>query len=263
MALTLPALDDPRVPSLAALLVALLLLASPFVLYPQVGQAEYDHSIERIDQREIPGEADVRQYEDLSPEAQGAVDRSLADPDGSATVYGEANEPPEFFYSDYTDYGRGIYVIQKDGTYYRLTTYAGGGLLPTGLITAAALALTGVAVGAAGVAGWGRERTRTPLVFAGGGLAVLAAAVASFSPAGPFGAADLFVPLLAVPVAWLAVGATHDGETTLTGAVVAVVAVTGAVLVGGRGGPTIPLVLGLVGALAAGVGGAGRWAARR
>lgn len=261
MASALPALDDPRVPSLAALVVALLLLGSPLVLYPHVGQAEYDHSVERIDRSEVPSEVDVRQYEDLSPEAQHAVDRAIANPDGSATVYGEANEPPEFFYSDYADYGRGIYVIEKGGTYYRLTTFAGGGFFPADLIAAVALALTGVAVGTAGVTGWRRERVRTPLAFAVGGLAVLAVAATPFSPVGPFGAADLFGPLLAVPAAWLAVGATHEGETTLTGLVVAVVCVTGAVVVSGRGGVAIPLVLGLVGALAAGVGGAGRWAA--
>ncbi|MEF8819524.1 MAG: hypothetical protein V5A31_06045 [Haloferacaceae archaeon] len=90
-------LDGPRVPSLAALLVAVALLVSPLVLYPHAGQDEYDHSVERIDESEVPEEVTVRRYENLSAEAQRAVDRAVAAPDGSATVYGETNKPPEFF----------------------------------------------------------------------------------------------------------------------------------------------------------------------
>jgi hypothetical protein len=264
MVSALPApLDDPRAPSLAALAVALLLLlASPLVLYPHAGQSQYDHSVERVDRSEVPEEVTVRGYEDLSSEAQRAVDRAITSPDGSATVYGESNRPPEFFYSDYADYGRGIYVIEKQGTYYRLTTSAGGGLFPSGVFETGALVLVAAAVGVAGAAGWRDERRRVPAGFAGGGLAVLALAAAPVPHTGPLSALDPFGLLLAAPLAWLAVGTTHDGPTALgTAAVAAGGAILAAFLLT-TGGAT--LFVGVVGALvvAALVGALGRWSAR-
>lgn len=257
------ALDDPRAPAASALLVALFLLASPLVLYPHAGQSQYDHSVERIDQSEVPEEVTVRQYEELSPAAQRAVDRAVADPEGSATVYGEANRPPEFFYSDHASYGNGTYVIERGGTCYRLTTYAGGGIFPEGVFETAALVLVAGAVGVAGAAGWRDERRRVPAGFAVGGLAVLALAAAPVPRAGPLSALDPFGLLLAAPLAWLAVGASHDGPTALGAAAVAG---GGAILAAFRlttGGAT--LFVGAVGALvlvAALVGALGRWGAR-
>ena len=258
-----PPLDDPRAPSLAALLVALLLLGSPLVLYPHAGQAEYDHSVERIDRSEVPEEVTVQQYENLSPAAQRAVDRAVAAPDGSATVYGEANEPPDFFYSDDADYGRGIYVIERGGTNYRLTTYAGGGIFPRGVFETAALVLVAAAVGVAGAAGWRDRRRRVPTGFAVGGLAVLALAAAPVPHAGPLSALDPFGLLLAAPAAWLAVGATQDGATALVGAVLAGGGALGAATLLTTGGVT--LFVGITSALvviAAVVGALGRWSAR-
>lgn len=250
MALSPRVPGDPRVPSVAALLVALALLVSPLLLYPHAGQAEYSHSVERIDQSEIPDEVDVRQYESLSPEAQRAVDRAIAAPDGSATVYGAANRPPEFFYSDYADYGRGIYVIEKGGAYYRLTTFAGGGLLPRGVFETAALVLVAAAVGVAGAAGWRDGRRRRPAGFALWGLAVLALAAAPVPDAGPLSALDPFGLLFAAPLAWLAVGATHGWRTALGAATLA----GGGALVGATllatGGVT--LIVGAAGALVVG-----------
>jgi hypothetical protein len=261
-ALPLP-LDDPRAFSLAALLVAVALLASPFVLYPHAGQSQYDHSVERIDQNEVPEEVTVRQYEDLSPEAQRAVDRALADSDGSASVYGEANRPPEFFYSDYADYGNGIYLIQKDEAYYRLTTYAGGGLFPFGVFETVALVLVAAAVGLSGATGWCDRRRRVPAGFAVGGLAVLALAAAPVPHAGPLSALDPFGILLAAPLAWLTVGATHDGATVLgAGAVTAGGAILAAFLLTTGGATLFVGVVGTLVVIAALFGALGRWSAR-
>ena len=264
MADTLPtSLDDPRTPSLAALLVALALLVSPLVLYPHAGQDEYDHSVERIDESEVPEEVTIRRYENLSAEAQRAVDRAVAAPDGSATVYGEANKPPEFFYSDYADYGRGIYVIEKGGTYYRLTAFASGGLFPRGLFETTALVLVAAAVGVAGAAGWRDCRRRVPTGFAVGGLGVLGLAAAPVPRAGPLSPLDPFGLLLAAPLAWLAVGATEERATALGAAALA----GGGALLGATllttGGVT--LIVGVVGVLVVGAalaGVVGRWAAR-
>jgi len=257
-------LGDPRLPGAAALLVAAVLVASPLVLYPHAGQTAYDHSVEPIDRSEVPEEVVVRDYADLSPEAQAAVDAALADPDGSATVYGEANKPPEFFYSDYADYGRGIYVIEKDGGLYRLTTAAAGGIFPRNVFETAALVLTGAAVGLAGAVGWRQERRRVPAGFAVGGLAALGLVVAPFPAGSPLGVLDSIGGLLFVPVAWGAVGATHDVRTAL-GAAAALAAGVGALaLATTTGGLTlIAVVTAVFVGVAAALGAAGRraWAA--
>lgn len=130
-------------------------------------------------------------------------------------MFGEANRPPEFFYSDYADHGQGIYVIEKGGQLYRLETFAAGWIFPRNAFETAALVLTGLAVGLAGAVGWRRERRRVPAGFAVGGLATLGLVVAPFPAGSPLGVCDSVGVLLAVPVAWGAVGATHDARTAL------------------------------------------------
>lgn len=253
---------DRRLPAVAALLVAALLVATPLYLFPHAGQDEYDHSVERIDRSEVPPEVEVRHYENLSADGKRAFDAALAAPDGRATVYGDANRPPEFFYSDNADYGRGIYVVEKGGAYYRLETYAGGGLFPGDLFAAVALALLGGAVAVVGAAGWRRERTREPAAAAGGGLAVLAAV--AVADAGVGSVAGFLIALLAVPVAWAAIGATHRPRTAFGGA-----AASGGLLVAvalpiGTGGPvTVVTALAVALVLATGLGVAVRTAWER
>lgn len=248
---------DDRVPAVAALLVAALLVTTPLYLFPHAGQDEYDHSVERIDESEVPSEIEVRHYGNLSAEGKRAFDAALSDPEGDATVYGEANRPPEFFYSDHTDYGRGIYVIQKGGDYYRLETYAGGGLFPGELFAAVALALLGGAVALVGATGWRHGRTRTPAVAGGGGLAVLAAVAAADAGAGDI--AGFLIALLAVPVAWGAIGATHRPRTALGGAAASGGLLVAAALPVGTGGP-VAVVTGIAAilVLAAGLGAVAR-----
>jgi hypothetical protein len=249
---------DERIPAVAALLVAALLLTTPLYLFPHAGQDEYDHSVERIDRSEVPSEVEVRHYGNLSAEGQRAFDAALADPEGDATVYGERNRPPEFFYSDYTDYGQGIYVIEKNDRYYRLETYAGGGLFPGELFAAIALALLGGAVALVGAVGWRREPTHRPAVAAAGGLAVLAAVAAADAGAGDV--AGFLLALLAVPVAWAAVGATHRPRTALGGAAASGGLLVAAALLLETGGPVMVVtVLAAALVLAAGLGVAGRW----
>lgn len=91
---------DRRLPALFALGVALLLLANPLYLLPHAGQPSYSHSIEQIDASEVPDEATIHNYSTLSPEARSAIDKALASEDHHALIHGEANKPPEFFYSD-------------------------------------------------------------------------------------------------------------------------------------------------------------------
>jgi hypothetical protein len=129
----------------------------------------YAHSIEPIAADEIPDDVTVQQYADLSPEAQQAVDAALASDDGHAVVRGEANEPPEFAYSDTTFWGDGRYAVEKNGDTYELTTRSSGGIDPSP-ITERLLQLLGLVVGAVGVLGvrYGRERTTTAVAGVAG-----------------------------------------------------------------------------------------------
>lgn len=79
---------DRRLAALLALLVAVPLVATPLYAFPDAGQPSYAHSIEPIDQGEIPDDVTVYQYADLSPEAQQAIDAALASDDGRAVVTG-------------------------------------------------------------------------------------------------------------------------------------------------------------------------------
>jgi hypothetical protein len=253
---------DRRVPALAALLVAALLIATPLYLFPHAGQSAYHHSVERIDESEIPSEVDVRAYGNLSPAGQRAFDAALAAPDGTAVVHGEADRPPEFFYSDHADYGRGIYVIEKDDRYYRLETSAGGGFFAAGRFVVAALALLGGAVAVVGAVGWRDERRRAPAVAAVGGLAVLLAVAAANAGLGDVAA--LLIAVLAVPVGWGAVGATHDARGALGGVVAAGGLLVAATWATETGGPfTVIAGLAAVAAAATGLGVAVRAARQR
>ncbi|MFC5368355.1 hypothetical protein [Salinirubrum litoreum] len=153
---------DRRLATLVVLLVAVPLVAAPLVAFPTADQPTYVHDIEQIDEREIPADVTVQQYDDLSPEARQAIDSALASDDGTAVVRGEANEPPEFAYSDTTFWGDGRYAVEKNGEHYELTTYAAGGI-DVSPITERLLQLLGLFVGVAGIVGVhdGRERTAT------------------------------------------------------------------------------------------------------
>lgn len=173
-----------QVPALFALGVALLLVANPLFLFPHAGQPVYSHSIEQVSESEVPAEADVLQYEALSPEAKAAIRDARTD-DG--VVYGEANRPPEFFYSDYTSLNQGLYYVEQDGSYYQLYTYAGGGLFPIDLFAQWAFAAFGLVVGLVAALsrrnGW--RRLPAGIGSYGGGLLVAA------------------IPLLDVSSVWL------------------------------------------------------------
>jgi hypothetical protein len=156
---------DRRVSLVFALLVAVLLVSNPLYSLQDANEPEYDHSIDRIEQGEIPDEIDVLQYDSLSPNAQAVINQALVDPDGQETVAGEENKPPEFFYSDNTSPNRGQYVIEKNGTYYELSTSAGGGFLGVARLTQHLLQLLGVGVALTAIGM--RDAPQVPVAAAG------------------------------------------------------------------------------------------------
>lgn len=209
---------DRRLPGLFAVAVALLLLANPFYLLPHAGEPAYSHSIERVDASEIPDEADVLNYSDLSPEAQHAIDEALQSEDGHALVHGEANKPPEFFYSDHSSLGQGLYYVQQDGTYYELYTYASGGLFPVESWLQWLLLMYGTALLVLG--GWSvrDRRTRTPTAFGAVGAVFVLILATGTEPYGGLGLVlAALIALLALVVATAQVARNRDsGETGAT-----------------------------------------------
>ncbi|USZ68206.1 hypothetical protein NGM10_00335 [Halorussus salilacus] len=130
-----------------ALALAVVLVANP--AYLSFWHTSYSHHVEEVPDSEIPEEADVLAYEDLSPDAQHAVRKSV-EGDGSHVVYREGNVPGEFFYSDHASLGRGIYFVEYRGGYYELNTMAGGGFAFYYWFYEALLAGFGLAVGVVG-----------------------------------------------------------------------------------------------------------------
>ncbi|QLG28188.1 hypothetical protein HUG10_11780 [Halorarum halophilum] len=155
----------PRLALGLALLVAVPLVGNSALLALPADPPAHRHSIEPIEESDVPSEAEIHQYDDLSPEARHVIDAALASSDGHTTVTGEANRPPEFHYSDYAQYGSGMYVIEKGGTYYELTTYAGTSIdvrpIQRGLFVA-----LGFAVVFVGVAGYRAGMGYVPVVVA-------------------------------------------------------------------------------------------------
>lgn len=228
-----------------ALLVAVLLVTNPLYTLSNADEPEYDHSIDRVDPEEIPDKIDVLQYDSLSPSAQGVVDEALVDPDGHETVAGEENKPPEFFYSDTTSPNRGQYVIEQNGTYYELSTAAGGGIFGVARLIQQLLQVLGVGV-VLTVIGM-RESPRFPAAVAG-----VAAAPLSLIGVGLYDGVELLV-LLATLASFVVIGALAvvvDVELSPWTAAVAVLVILVALAETGGGLfiilPAMMLTLGLL-----------------
>lgn len=170
----MPTLDRQSVPALVLLVGGVALVAGAFVLFPHAGDPAYVHTVEPIAADEVPAEANVTNFSELSPEGQEAFRRSVESSDGTYVVREEADKPPEFFYSDYAEWNRGIYVIRYEGEYYRLSTAAGGGLGFVAYGIKLLLGLLGAGLALAGGVSLAREDARTPAAV----LAGLAAATA-------------------------------------------------------------------------------------
>lgn len=152
-----------QVPSVVLAGAGVLLVLLAFQVTPHPFQPEYGHSVERVAESEVPDEADVLAFADLSANAKDAFRAAVRSPDGHATVYGAGNEPREFFYSDHASLGQGLYYVEYQGAYYELYTFAGGGLGHLAELFFLALASGGVLALAIGGASLRRERPRLPL----------------------------------------------------------------------------------------------------
>lgn len=136
-----------RIVGLVALLLAVVLVVNP--AYLSFWHTHYSHSVEAVTPSEVPEEAEVLAYGDLSPDGQHAF-RKAVENDGSYAVYREDNAAEEFFYSDYANLGKGLYYVEYQGDYYELYTAAGGGFPFDYWFYEALLAAFGLAVGVVG-----------------------------------------------------------------------------------------------------------------
>lgn len=136
-----------RIKAGTAVLVGALLIGGGFVFFPHAGQYGCWHSVERTDQSELDDRIDVLQYSDLSDDAKRAFEKARGSDDNAANVYGDRC-PPEFSYADAFVH----HAIERNGTYYELTTAAdSGGLFPLESWAKGLLVLTGLASAGLGV----------------------------------------------------------------------------------------------------------------
>ena len=196
----MPSIDRGAAPAVALLVAGVGFVVVAFVLFPGAGDPAYVHSVEPVEESQVPGRADVLEYSSLSPEGQRAFRNALESPDGEYVVRDESERPREFSYSDHAEVNRGIYVVRYEGEYYRLSTGTGGGvgfLARWIRLVVGGLGATLALVGGLSLA---RGDERTPLaVWAGlGGAAVLPLLVALFPGAVAAGYLQLLPATIAV-----------------------------------------------------------------
>ncbi len=132
-------MDRDALLSLFLALLGLAALVGAVVLYPSAGQTGGYHSVERVEASELPADAEVLAYGELSSGAREAFRGALDAPDGSTVVWGASNLPSEFRYSDEEAY----YYVRYEGTNYLLATgQAGAG--PLGVVQLVVRGLLGV-----------------------------------------------------------------------------------------------------------------------
>ena len=208
---------NPRLALVFALLVSVPLVGNSFVLALPADPPEYRHSIEPVREATVPEDVRIYRYGSLSSEARDAIDAALAAPNGDATVAGEANRPPEFHYSDHVAWGSGWYVVERGGTRYRLTTYAGGSIdvrpIQRGLFT-----LLGLVVALVGLTGYRVDAEYVPAVVAGVAVLPPLPILAGSYPAAD--AAVMFGTVGALGVGFVALGAHVPARVAATCAVV-------------------------------------------
>lgn len=108
-------------------ILALSLIGAPVTMADWNEQVGF--SVERIEESQIDAETPILQYANLSTIAQNAIRRAIESPAGDYTIYGREDWPDEFFYSDYSAPGQGLYAVIYDGQYYELYTYSSAGIL--------------------------------------------------------------------------------------------------------------------------------------
>ena len=113
------------IPSLILALVGLLVIIHGIQAIPHPGEPEYQHQIESVSATEIPNEANVLNYSELSSDGQRVVSEIIQSDNNQFVIHGRSNKPAEFTYSDHQEVNHGIHYISYQSNYYELTTIQG------------------------------------------------------------------------------------------------------------------------------------------
>lgn len=115
-------MDRDSILPIALCLFGVIGLIGAGIVFP-TSEPKYHHSVEEVNESEIPSYKEIMKYEDLSSEAQYAFRTALNSSEGESMLEGKENKPPEFQYTDATNY----YYIQYGGEYYRIGTIGSSG----------------------------------------------------------------------------------------------------------------------------------------
>lgn len=114
--------EGENIPSVILVLLGIVILVNGLLFVPQVGQVEYHHNLSETSENEIPENANIIKFSELSPQTKELISNLIQSKDNSIIIYGEENKPPEFSYSDSAEVNEGIYYIGYNESYYILTT---------------------------------------------------------------------------------------------------------------------------------------------
>lgn len=106
--------DGPTVPAFLLIVTGIAVAVGGFAHFAP-GQVGYHHVVEPVE--DVPPDARVVAYDDLSPEAQSVVDAAIED-DGEVTVNADAR-PPEWTYGTDAAESR---IVRYMGAHYAVAT---------------------------------------------------------------------------------------------------------------------------------------------
>ncbi|WP_136717518.1 hypothetical protein [Halorientalis salina] len=159
-------MDWDLFPAFVLCVVGLGAVIGAFVAFPNAGQVEYYHSVERVSNDTVPNDSRPLASDDLSPEARAVFRDARNAPDDEAIVTDPEQKPPEF---EYVGDQENVYYVRDDGSYYQLRTgkIGGGPLAMFGLAVKGFLGISGLALLGIGGDSLRRRELQTPLATLG------------------------------------------------------------------------------------------------
>lgn len=159
-------MDWDLFPAFVLCVVGLGAVIGAFVVFPDAGQLEYYHSVERVSNDTVTNDSSPLAYDDLSPEARAVVRDARNAPDNEAIITDPEQKPSEF---EYPGDQSPIYYVRENGSYYQLRTgkIGGGPLAVVGLAVKGLLGVSGLALLGIGGDSLRRRERQTPVATLG------------------------------------------------------------------------------------------------
>ncbi|WP_459191858.1 hypothetical protein [Halosimplex sp. J119] len=171
-------------PAIAVFLLGVAVLGYVGVTAADLTRTEYVYDVESISDADLPDDAQVRRYENLSATAQDAFRGALSAPDGE---YVADEAAPDITYADDV-YPEGTHYVRYESDLYRFHADGPGGA-STGIaiwILFVLIAPVGLVIAAIGAVSFGLDLLRLPVAVLAGlvvGFAVVAATDRGFDGA--------------------------------------------------------------------------------